>query len=153
VHAQALLTSTPEGATDYIDADVREPEKILEAASATLDFDRPVGLMMLGIMGHIPDDEFARSLVRRLLDALPKGSHLTLSDGTDVSSARQQAHAKYNKSGAVPYHLRSPEELGRLFDGLDMLEPGLVPVTQWRPDHTPFPVTPVTTYGGVGRKS
>ncbi|OEV04881.1 SAM-dependent methyltransferase [Streptomyces nanshensis] len=152
VHAQALLTSTPEGATDYIDADVREPEKILEAAAATLDFSRPVGLMMLGIMGHIPDDDLARSLVRRLLEALAPGSHLTLSDGTDVSAARQQAHATYNRSGAVPYHLRSPEELGHFFDGLDLLEPGLVPVTQWRPDHTPFPVTPVTTYGGVGRK-
>lgn len=153
VHAKALLTSTPEGATDYIDADVRQPENILEAASKTLDFDRPVGLMMLGIMGHISDDELAASLVHRLMDALVPGSCLTLSDGTDVSAARQAAHEKYNKSGAVPYHLRSPEELGRFFDGLDMLEPGLVPVTQWRPDRTPFPVTPVTTYGGVGRKS
>ncbi|NLU76462.1 SAM-dependent methyltransferase [Streptomyces sp. HNM0575] len=152
VHAQALLTSTPEGVTDYIDADVREPDTIIEAAARTLDFDRPVGLMMLGIMGHITDDELARSLVGRLLDALPPGSHLTLSDGTDVSAARQAAHEKYNSSGAVPYHLRSPEELGHFFDGLDLLEPGLVPVTQWRPDHTPFPVTPVTTYGGVGRK-
>ncbi|WP_314173108.1 SAM-dependent methyltransferase [Streptomyces winkii] len=152
-HAQALLTSTPEGATDYIDADVREPDAILEAASRTLDFGRPVGLMMLGIMGHIPDGELAGSLVRRLLEALPPGSHLTLSDGTDVSAARQAAHEEYNSSGAVPYHLRSPEQLGRFFDGLELLEPGLVPVTQWRPDHTPFPVTPVTTYGGVGRKT
>jgi S-adenosyl methyltransferase len=152
VHAQALLTSTPEGVTDYLDADVREPDTVLEAASRTLDFDRPVGLMMLGIMGHIPDDELARSLVRRLLEALPPGSCLTLSDGTDVSTARQAAHEKYNRSGAVPYHLRSPEQLGHFFDGLELLEPGLVPVTQWRPEHTPFPVTPVTTYGGVGRK-
>lgn len=153
VHAQALLTSTPEGATDYIDADVREPDTILEAASRTLDFERPVGLMMLGIMGHIADDELARSLVRRLLGALPPDSYLTLSDGTDISAARQAAHEKYNSSGAVPYHLRSPEELAHFFDGLELLEPGLVPVTQWRPDHTPFPVTPVTTYGGVGRKT
>jgi hypothetical protein len=152
-HAHALLTSTPEGATDYIDADVREPDVILEEASRTLDFSRPVGLMMLGIMGHIADDELAQSLVRRLLEALPPGSHLTLSDGTDVSAARQAAHEKYNSSGAVPYHLRSPEELGHFFDSLELLEPGLVPVTQWRPEHTPFPVTPVTTYGGVGRKT
>ncbi|MFC4496993.1 SAM-dependent methyltransferase [Streptomyces ovatisporus] len=152
VHAHALLSSTPEGVTDYVDADVREPSVILERAAATLDFTEPVGLMMLGIMGHIPDDDLAGSLVRRLLDALPSGSFLTLSDGTDISAVRQQAHEKYNSSGAVPYHLRSPEQLGRLFDGLDLLEPGLVPVTQWRPDHTPFPVTPVTTYGGVGRK-
>jgi hypothetical protein len=153
VHAQALLTSTPQGATDYIDADVKDPDTIIEAATRTLDFSRPVGLMMLGIMGHVPDDELARSLVGRLLDALPSGSYLTLSDGTDISAARQAAHEKYNSSGAVPYHLRSPEELGHFFDGLELLEPGLVPVTQWRPDHTPFPVTPVTTYGGVGRKT
>jgi hypothetical protein len=153
VHAHALLTSTPEGVTDYVDADVHEPDAILERAAATLDFGQPVGLMMLGIMGHVPDGDLARSLVRRLLDALPPGSYLTLSDGTDVSAARQEAHAKYNSSGAVPYHLRGTEELGRFFDGLELLEPGLVPVTQWRPEHTPFPVTPVTTYGGVGRKT
>jgi hypothetical protein len=153
VHAHALLTSTPEGVTDYVDADVREPEPLLERAAETLDFSEPVGLMMLGIMGHIPDDEFALSLVGRLLDALPPGSFLTLSDGTDISASRQEAHEKYNASGAVPYHLRSPEALGYFFDALELLEPGLVPVTQWRPDHTPFPVTPVTTYGGVGRKS
>jgi len=152
-HAHALLTSTPEGVTDYVDADVREPGKILERAAATLDFTQPIGLMMLGIMGHIPGDDFAQSLVRRLLEALPSGSCLTLSDGTDISAARQEAHEKYNSSGAVPYHLRSPEELGHFFDGLELLEPGLVPVTQWRPDHTPFPLTPVTTYGGVGRKT
>lgn len=153
VHAKALLTSTPEGATDFVDADVNEPGVILRRAAETLDFDKPVGLMMLGIMGHIPDDGLAQSLVRTLLDALPPGSHLTLSDGTDISAARQAAHATYNKSGAVPYHLRNPEELGHFFDGLELLEPGLVPVTQWRPDRTPFPVTPVTTYGGVGRKT
>ncbi|HEV7626800.1 MAG TPA: SAM-dependent methyltransferase [Streptomyces sp.] len=142
VQAKALLTSTPEGATDYIDADVCEPGVILRRAAETLDFSKPVGLMMLGIMGHISDGEQARSLVRRLLEALPPGSHLTLSDGTDISVARQIAHEKYNSSGAVPYHLRSPEELGYFFDGLELLEPGLVPVTQWRPDHTPYPVTP-----------
>lgn len=152
-HAKTLLTSTPEGATDFVDADVRDPEAILEAASRTLDFTRPVGLMMLGIMGHITDDALARSLVLRLLEALPRGSYLTLSDGTDVSAARQAAHERYNTSGALPYHLRSPAELGYFFDGLELLEPGLVPVTQWRPDRTPFPVTPVTTYGGVGRKT
>ena len=153
VHAKALLTSTPQGATDYVDADVREPGAIIERAAATLDFGEPVGLMMLGIMGHIPDTGTAQSLVRTLLDALPPGSHLTLSDGTDVSAARQAAHEKYNKSGAVPYHLRSPEELGRFFDGLELLEPGVVPVTQWRPDGAADSATPVTTYGGVGRKS
>jgi len=153
VHAHALLTSTPQGVTDYLDADLHDPDAILEGAARTLDFTRPVGLMMLGILGHVPDDELARSLVRRLLAALPSGSFLTLSDGTDVSQARQAAHRRYNSSGADPYHLRSPERLERFFDGLELLEPGVVPVTQWRPENSPFPAATVTTYGGVGRKA
>lgn len=149
-HANALLTSTPEGVTAYIDADVHDPDTILAAAAETLDLSRPVGLMMLGIMGHVADDEEARGLVRRLLAALPPGSHLTLSDGTDTSAARREAHRRYNSSGAVPYVLRSPARLETLFTGLEMLDPGLVPVTQWRPtDGLP---NPVSTYGAVARK-
>src|SRR3569833_2193728 len=81
VHARALLTSTPPGATDYVDADVRDPDSILEAAARTLDFDRPVGLMLLGIMAHIGGDGEARAILDRLLGALPPGRHLVLSGG------------------------------------------------------------------------
>ncbi|MER7409145.1 MULTISPECIES: SAM-dependent methyltransferase [Streptomyces] len=151
-HARALLTSTPRGATDYIHADLRRPADILEAAARTLDFDRPVGLMLLGVMGHVPDDAQARALVAELVEALPPGSHLTLSDGTDVSAERRKAHDRYNSSGAAPYELRSPGTLRELFDGLELLEPGVVPVTEWRPDPDPAPPAPVTTYGGVARK-
>jgi hypothetical protein len=152
-HARALLTSSPEGATDYIDADLREPDAILDAAARTLDLTRPTALMLLGVLGHIPDDDQARSLVRRLLSALPPGSHLTLSDGTDVSPERRAAHRRYNTSGAVPYRLRSPETIAGFLTGLEVLEPGLVPVTRWRPDPDPFgPPQLVTTYGAVARK-
>ncbi|MFC6881599.1 MULTISPECIES: SAM-dependent methyltransferase [Actinomadura] len=153
VHARALLTSTPGGATDYIAADVRDPDAILRRARDTLDLDRPVALMMLGVMGHIADEEDPWSIVRRLLDGLPPGSHLTLSDGTDVSGERVAAHERYSETGAVPYHLRAPEQIGRYFEGLELLEPGLVPVSRWRPEHGPFGDPPaVTTFGAVARK-
>jgi hypothetical protein len=153
-HARALLTATPPGATDYIDADVHDPGAILEAASRTLDFDRPVGLMLLGIMAHIADEEEVRSILRRLLAALPPGSHLVLSDGANTDPARAEAHRRYNSGGAVPYVLRSPELIASFFDGLELLEPGVVPVSRWRPEPGPFgPPAEVSTYGGVGRKA
>ena len=153
VHARALLTSTPEGKTDYIDADVRNPEAILRAAARTLDFTKPVALVMLGIMGHLSDDENPWSLVHRLLNALPSGSYLVLSDGANTSKARETAHERYAETGAVPYHLRSPEQIENYFEGLEFLDPGVVPVSQWRPEHSPFG-TPaaVDTYGGVALK-
>jgi O-methyltransferase involved in polyketide biosynthesis len=153
VHARALLTSGPDGACAYIDADVRDPDAVLEAASATLDFGRPVALMLLGILGHVDDDDEARSIVRQLAGALPPGSYLTLSDGANTSEARQRAHQRYAQTGAVPYRLRSPEQIAAFFDGLDLLEPGVVPVSRWRPDPSPFgPPRHVDTFGGMARK-
>ncbi|HEX3964020.1 MAG TPA: SAM-dependent methyltransferase [Trebonia sp.] len=153
VHARALLTSRPEGACAYVDADVRDPGKVLDAATATLDFSRPVALMMLGILGHAGDDDEARSIVRRLVDALPPGSYLTLSDGANTNKAREQAHQRYARTGAVPYKLRSPGHIEAFFDGLELLEPGIVPVSQWRPDPSPFGAPRhVDTFGGVARK-
>jgi O-methyltransferase involved in polyketide biosynthesis len=152
-HARALLASAPEGATDYVDADLRDPDAILDAAARTLDFDRPIGLMLLGVMAHISDDE-ARSILKRLVDALPPGSHLVLSDGADTDPAREEAHRRYNSGGAVPYLLRSPERIARFFDGLELVEPGVVSVSQWRPDPSPSgPPAEVSTYGGVARKT
>jgi hypothetical protein len=153
-HARALLTSAPQGATDYIDADLRDPDAILRAAARTLDFDRPVGLMLLGVMAHIGDDDEARSILKRLLDALPSGSHLVLSDGTDTDKAREEAHRRYNSGGAVPYLLRSPERIAGFFDGLELVEPGVVSVSRWRPEPSSSgPPAEVSTYGGVARKA
>jgi len=155
-HARALLTSTPQGMTDYIDADLREPDTIVQAAAKTLDFTQPVALMLLGIVGHIGDYDEARSIVKRLLDALPSGSYLTLCDGTNIiSKAVVEAQERYNESGAVPYHLRSPEQIAGFFDGLELVEPGLVSVPRWRPDPADagggLPAE-VDQFGGVGRK-
>jgi len=156
VHARALLNSSPVGATDYVDADLRDPDKILEAASATLDFTQPIALMLMGIMGHTADYDEARSIVRRLLGGLPSGSYLALNDGTNViSKAFEQAQEGYNQSGAVPYILRSPEQIAGFFDGLELVEPGVLSCPRWRPDPADtsggLPAE-VDAFGGVGRK-
>ena len=100
VHARALLTSAPGGMTSYIEADVRDTEEILGEAARTLDFSQPIALMMLGIMGQLPDSAEPRSIVTTLLDALPPGSYLALSDGTDTSPALNQAIAAYNQNNS-----------------------------------------------------
>jgi hypothetical protein len=154
-HARALLTGTREGVTEYIDANLHEPEKILAAAQETLDFDQPVGLMLMNILGHVPDYDQARSIVSRLLAPLPSGSHLVTADGTNVidGPAFEQAIAVWNSSGSLPYHLRSPDDIIRYFDGLEMVEPGLVSCPQWRPTSAdPDELRPVDEFGGVGRK-
>ncbi|GII64147.1 hypothetical protein Skr01_42320 [Sphaerisporangium krabiense] len=154
VHAHALLTSTPEGVTDYIEADVREPEVILEAAAKTLDLGRPTALMLMGILGLVGDDDEARSIVTRLMAALPPGSYLALYDGADTDPAYVQALRNHNaRPGVVPYTARSPETIARYFDGLTLLEPGVVPVTKWRPNHPELSEPPeVACAGGVARK-
>lgn len=134
VHARALLTSTPEGATDYIDADVRDPERILESAAATLDFTRPVALTMLSIAGQVSDADDPKGIIQRLLARLPAGSYLALSDGTNTNPALVAAVENYNARAAYPYHLRSPEAIASFFDGLELVEPGVVPTPQWRPE-------------------
>ncbi|NUR93291.1 MAG: SAM-dependent methyltransferase [Nonomuraea sp.] len=152
-HARALLAGTPEGATDYIDADVRDPDTILAAAAKTLDFDRPIALNLSGIMGHVVDYGQARAIVGRLLGALPSGSYLALNDGSNVlSKANQDAHDNYNDSGALPYLQRSPEEILGFFEGLELVEPGLVSVSRWRPEGSGTPAE-VDGYGAVGRKN
>ena len=156
-HARALLTSTPQGATDYLDADLREPDKIVRAAARTLDFDRPVALMLLGILGHVGDYEEARSIVRRLLEPLAPGSYLALDDGTNVvnKAVVEEAQRAYNQSGAIPYHPRSPEQIAGFFEGLELLPPGVVSCPRWRPDPTEAGAglpAEVDMFGGVGRK-
>ena len=155
VHARALLTSTREGATDYVEADLHEPESILEAAAKTLDLSQPVGLILSGIMGHVPDGDEARSIVRALLGPLPSGSYLSLNDGTSVvaGEAVEEAQDEYNEGGAVPYQLRSPEEIGRFFEGLELVEPGLVSCPLWPPEPSRGEdPKPVDAFGAVGRK-
>ncbi|MFJ8545789.1 SAM-dependent methyltransferase [Streptomyces sp. NPDC093586] len=152
-HARALLTSTPEGATAYIDSDVLDPDRIVAAAAGTLDLDRPVALVLSNILGHIPDHDVARSVVTRLMDALPPGSYLSVNDGSrGVDPDFEQAQDAYNKSGAAPYVLRTVEEITAFFDGLELVEPGVVPVTLWRPDGLSPATGPIGEHGGLARK-
>jgi S-adenosyl methyltransferase len=154
VHARALLTSAPEGVTDYIDADVHDPEAILESAAQTLDLDRPVAVMLMGILAHIDDYDEARSIVHRLMAGLPPGSYLAVRDGSDTDPAYVRAMSGYNTSGAVPYHLRSPEQIAGFLDGLEPVEPGVVPCPLWRPGSPASSPAPRDSalFGGLARK-
>ncbi|MFJ4782143.1 SAM-dependent methyltransferase [Streptomyces sp. NPDC088794] len=154
VHAQALLTSTPEGACAYLDADVRDPETILQEAAKTLDFSKPIALTMLGILGQIPDSDEPAAVVARFLDALPPGSYLALSDGTDTNEALNQAISVYNANSASSYHLRGQERIAAYFDGLEVMEPGIVPTSQWHPEPVDVGRDPsdVDAICGIGRK-
>ncbi|HEY7488663.1 MAG TPA: SAM-dependent methyltransferase [Streptosporangiaceae bacterium] len=154
VHAQVLLASSPEGACDYIEANVRDPERILAEAARTLDFNRPVALMLMGILGLVGDYDEARSIVRRLLAALPSGSYLALYDGADIDPAYVEALRGFNeRSGAVPYTARSTEQIAGYFAGLELIEPGIVSVSRWRLEPGAGAAPPIVAgVGGVGRK-
>ena len=153
VHARALLRSGPEGASSYIDADFRAPDTILEAAAATLDFSRPIAVMLLGILGHFSDDDEAAPLIRRIMDATAPGSYLVIAHGSSTSEGLLEAARRYRESGAESYTLRSPEQLARFFEGLELVPPGLVPVPQWRPDPGVVPgAAEIYSYCAVGRK-
>jgi hypothetical protein len=154
VHAEALLTSTSEGACDYIEADVRDPETILREAAETLDFTQPTALLLMGILGLVDDYDNARSIVSRLMAALPSGSYLALYDGADTDPAYVEAIGNFNaRSGATPYTPRSPEQITQFFDGLELLEPGVMSVSRWRAEPNPWgEPAEVACVGGVARK-
>ncbi|MFW5418397.1 SAM-dependent methyltransferase [Nocardiopsis sp. CNT-189] len=154
-HARALLTGSRAGATDYLHADLRDPEAVLDRAARTLDFDRPVGLLLLGVLAHVTEDAEASGVVRRLLAALPSGSHLVLCDSTAVIDPEERAAMAriWNEEGSEPRVDRSPERIAEFFAGLELLEPGVVSVTRWRPDPADVgSAAPVDDFGGVGRK-
>ncbi|WP_067481849.1 SAM-dependent methyltransferase [Actinomadura hibisca] len=133
-HGEALLVSTPEGAIHQIDADLRDPGRILAETAQILDLGQPVAILMIAVLGHITDNDQARQIVRHLMDALPTGSYLALSDATDIHPDLVQAQQGYNASGAAPYRLRTPEQIEQFFDGLEQIEPGLVSPALWLPD-------------------
>ncbi|MGQ0777073.1 MAG: SAM-dependent methyltransferase [Pseudonocardiales bacterium] len=155
VHARALLTSTPEGATDYLDVDLRDPDTILREAARTLTFTRPVALMLLGILNFITDTDEAHAIVHQLLDALPAGSYLAISHPTVEihPEAAKEAIRLWNENATPPIATRSRQELTRFFDRLELLEPGVVSCSLWRPDPNDIGTpTEVYQFGGVGRK-
>jgi S-adenosyl methyltransferase len=155
-HARALLTGPP-GTVGYLDADLTDPATLLDQASALLDFTRPVAVLLISALGHIgdpgqDDDQAARLITGQLTDALPPGSYLAIGDLV-THPALDAALEHYNATGAAPYHSRSPEQIARLFGGLELTAPGMVPISRWRPDHSPFPSPEVPAWGGAGRKT
>ncbi|MGW4463732.1 SAM-dependent methyltransferase [Micromonospora sp. NPDC004704] len=153
VHARALLTGSDEGATDYVEADLRDPDTILREARRTLDFDQPVAITLLGILHFILDDDEARKVVQRLVDAVPSGSYLAIAHGChDINRAEADDIVGFwNEHGTPKIGYRSSTRIARFFDGLELLPPGVVPCSRWRPG----PDTPdidVNQYCGVARK-
>ncbi|CAM5523902.1 hypothetical protein STAFG_3867 [Streptomyces afghaniensis 772] len=148
-HARALLTSGPEGRTDYIDADLRDPARILEQAAKTLDFDRPVALCLVAILHFVADEE-AYPLVRELIDALPVGSRLVLSHLTeDLNPENIRAVQRTYTERGFTFVLRSRAEVERFFteNSLEIADPGVVPAHRWRPDGAaPVPEQPEESY-------
>jgi S-adenosyl methyltransferase len=157
-HARALLRSVASDTTGYIEGDLRDPAMIVAVAREKLDFTKPVAIMLMGILGHIGnpaehDDEYALSLVDCLKEELPAGGYLVLRDATDTHPEHVRALRKYAETGAVPYRLRTPEQVTRFFDGLEPIEPGIVPVQQWRPDEESSLLPgDINMWGGVALK-
>ena len=154
-HAQALLASGPHGTTAYIDADLRDPESILAAAAEVLDFSRPLAVMLVAILQHIGDQDDPFGIVAKLMAAVPPGSYLTISHpASDIEAgAMAEIAERMNETVAEGVTFRNRAEILRFFDGLELVEPGLVPGPQWRPVSDLEAASPTVMWAGVGRKS
>ena len=154
-HAKVMLDaypSSPDGTVGFVDADLRDVGAVVRGAASTLDLRRPVALIMLGILGYISDHGAARSITSQLLSALPSGSYLVLADGVSTSDEINRAQLRYNAKAEASYYLRRPDELVTFFDGLDIVEPGVVPCPEWKPDRANGDEPGAHVYCGVGRK-
>jgi hypothetical protein len=162
-HARALLTSTPEGATRYLDADMHDSAALIDGASAVLDFTRPVAVLFMGVLGHIHQLDEARTLVSGLMDRVPSGSYLAICDGVypedpEIAARTRAAEEEYAATGAVGYFNRTREDIRSLFDGLEFVEPGFSMISYWHPEigqegmATVGEPRPIDMYGGLARK-
>jgi hypothetical protein len=152
-HARALLTSMPEGRTAYVDADLRDTGTVLSGAARTLDFGEPVAVMLLMILQYIPDSEDPWGIVRRLLDAVPSGSYLVVSDTAadiDAEAVAESARRYNQRLGGVRQTRRTKEEFTEFFAGLELIEPAVVPLPEWRA--TAKPGQRIPAYAAIGRK-
>lgn len=151
-HAEALLISNPAGFTDYIHADLCEPENLLGEARQRLDFSQPVALILMGVMGHVPDP-VAHRTVERLVAALPSGSYLVLQEASTTNADFVTAQEEYNATAPLPYHLRDPDDIAAFFTGLEVQDPGIVAPAHWRPENVEVGHhQPSNAIGGVARK-
>jgi hypothetical protein len=152
-HARALLTSAPEGATRFIDADLRDTATILGQAREILDFAQPVAIMLSGVLHCVPDGDDPYGIVATLLAAVPSGSYLLLAHpASDVSTEAAPATAQINTKLTEPVTFRSREQIARFLDGLEIVAPGLVQPQGWRPDPQDPPVGPLSVWCALARK-
>jgi O-methyltransferase involved in polyketide biosynthesis len=154
-HARALLTSSPGGVTDYLDADLRDTDQILEQAAQTLDFTRPVAVILLAILHYIPDLEECRRVMDRLTEAVPSGSFVVMSHAASDIDADQMAEMirRMNEYMGDTTHVgRTRDTVAEFFAGLDLVEPGVVKVTEWRPESEQAAKGPTSLWGGVAQK-
>ena len=153
LHARALLTSSPQGVTDYVEADLHDPDKILQEAARTLDFTRPVALTLLSVLNFVVDDAVARAVVDRLLDALPAGSYLAIAHSTnEVNPAEAEAARQFwNERATPPITFRSARQIARFFDRAELLDPGVVSCSRWRPEDADLDTPEVDLFCGLGR--
>lgn len=128
------LVTTPEGVTCYLDANYHDPDGIVSDARNVLNFTQPMAVMFMGVLGHVADYNEARAIVSRVMAATPAGSYLVLWENTDTTVTARNAAAEYVRSGAVPYRLCTPAQVGGFFEGLELVEPGLVALNQWHPN-------------------
>ena len=153
-HARALLTSDPVGATDYIDADLREPEQILAGAAQVLDYGRPVAVMLMAILQHLHTEDDPYKVVAALMAAMPPGSYLALSHpAKDINAEAMAKMAEtLNKMMAEKVTFRDRPEVARFFEGLELVEPGMVQASKWRPATDAEAASPAALWAGVARK-
>jgi hypothetical protein len=155
-HANALLASGPAGGTPgtthFVDASMGDPDTVLREAAKWLDLTQPTAVTLMGVLGHVVDYAEAKSIVTGLLDGLPAGSYLAVNDSVNTSEALEEALRVYEASGAVPYRTRSLEEFTGYFDGLELVDPGVVLVADWRPEPGAGRGPEIPQIGAVGCK-
>jgi hypothetical protein len=153
-HARALLTSHPAGATQYIDADARDPRKILDDASRVLDFSSPIAVMLMAVLQHVDGAHDPYAIIAELMAALPSGSYLAISHpASDIDAEGMVKMAVVlNKMMAEKVTFRDRGEVAQFFAGLDLVDPGLVQASKWRPDTEAEAASPAALWAGVGRK-
>ena len=153
-HARALLTSDPAGATEYLDADLRDPRGILASAAGLLDFGRPVAVMLMAVLQHLDADDGPQEIVRTLLEPLPSGSYLALSHpASDINAEAMARMAEtLNKTMAEKVTFRDKAAVATFFDGLALVDPGMVQASKWRPVSETEAASPAALWAGVARK-
>jgi O-methyltransferase involved in polyketide biosynthesis len=153
-HARALLTSSPEGRTDYLHADLRDTARILAEAARTLDFSQPVAVLLTGVLHFIPDADDPAAILARLMNAVPPGSFLVLTHGANDTQPEEldEMMKRYNERSSTPIMLRDREQVVGFFSGLDLIEPGVVPFDEWQADPAAPSGGGLAGYCGIGRK-